>query len=80
MQDTKTFSVSSSKPIPASRLILQYTSVMVISVLIEFFIEPIGGAAPKFSSDAKLSLFVRRENDIVSLLCPAQGAPVPSFR
>ena len=46
----------------------------------EIVSEPISGSLPKFSSEAKLSLFVRKEKTSMSLLCPAQGFPVPAFR
>jgi hypothetical protein len=44
-------------------------------------LEPIGGAKPKFSSDSKsLGNFEKTEADSLALLCPAQAAPIPSFR
>ena len=43
-------------------------------------LEPIGGSTPKFSGTAVLNLIRSEQNEIVSLLCPAQGSPVPAFR
>ena len=45
--------------------------------------EPVGSASPKFSTLATLDNirgFVAKENLMFSLLCPAQGFPVPNFR
>ena len=44
-------------------------------------LEPIGGAAPKFSSDSKtLGNFDKKEGAQLALNCPAQAFPLPSFR
>ncbi len=46
-----------------------------------FLAEPIGGAAPKFSSDSKtLGNFEKSSKETLALLCPAQASPLPSFR
>ncbi len=45
-----------------------------------FSAEPIGGAKPKFSQDSKSNTFVRESGSMLSLMCPAQGSPIPSFR
>ena len=42
--------------------------------------EPVGGSAPKFSSDTKTSGIERRVLNPLSLRCPAQGSPIPAFR
>ncbi len=43
--------------------------------------EPIGGAAPKFSTDSKsLGTFEKVEGGTLALLCPAQAMPLPSYR
>ena len=42
--------------------------------------EPVGGSAPKFSTDSKGSIFVRPVKEPIVQLCPAQGSPVPTFR
>ena len=42
--------------------------------------EPIGSAAPKFSQETKSLSFVKPVDITLSLLCAAQGAPLPSYR
>ncbi|XP_061930172.1 cell adhesion molecule Dscam2 isoform X23 [Apis cerana] len=42
--------------------------------------EPLGAKGPKFSSDDRVNSFVRAAGGSSTLLCPAQGFPVPSFR
>lgn len=44
------------------------------------FIEPIGYKAPSFATDSKISSFDRETNSMVTLLCPAQAYPYPSYR
>ena len=44
-----------------------------------WFLEPIGGSAPKFSSVAIEQILVSGSQPI-SLTCPAQGSPCPAFR
>ncbi|CAD1475936.1 unnamed protein product, partial [Heterotrigona itama] len=39
-----------------------------------------GAKGPKFSSDDRVNSFVRAAGSSSTLLCPAQGFPVPSFR
>ena len=57
-------------PVPAYRLVpLSFP-----------FSEPIGGSAPKFTLDSKLSLVERKFAHPLTLVCPAQGSPVPSYR
>ena len=43
-------------------------------------LEPIGGAKPKFSLNTESLRFTREALSSVSLLCPAQGSPIPSYR
>ena len=43
-------------------------------------IEPIAGSAPKISVASKLSSLFTKSSSPVSLSCPAQGSPRPSFR
>ena len=46
-----------------------------------FTIEPIGGAAPKFSSSSKsIGTFEEHGGESLALVCPAQAYPLPSFR
>ena len=57
-------------PVPAYRLVpLSFP-----------FSEPIGGSAPKFTLDSKLSLVERKFAQPLTLVCPAQGSPVPGYR
>jgi len=44
------------------------------------FSEPIGSAAPKFSQETKSLSFVRPVGVTLSLLCAAQGSPLPAYR
>ena len=57
-------------PVPAFRLVLPTFLIT----------EPVGGSAPKFSSDAKTSGIDRAAMHSLSLACPAQGSPVPAYR
>lgn len=43
-------------------------------------LEPVATKKPKFSSDAKFTGYERVRGDDLTLLCPAQGFPVPSYR
>ena len=44
-------------------------------------IEPVGGAAPKFSSSSKsIGTFEEKGGEPLALVCPAQAHPLPSFR
>ena len=44
------------------------------------FSEPISGSAPKFTINSKLSLVERKLAEPLTLVCPAQGSPVPGYR
>ncbi len=44
------------------------------------FVEPIGGASPKFSARDKINAYSAKSSEILALDCPAQGFPVPAFR
>ncbi len=44
------------------------------------YLEPIGGAKPKFSVDTNGLIVVREANSVIGITCPAQGYPLPSFR
>ena len=43
-------------------------------------LEPIGSAPPKFSNKDKLNALIHKKNEVISLVCAAQGAPMPAFR
>ncbi|XP_068990777.1 Down syndrome cell adhesion molecule 1 isoform X5 [Neodiprion pinetum] len=42
--------------------------------------EPVGSKAPKFSNDAKKAWYERLTGQDLTVLCPAQGFPVPTYR
>nr|XP_037870633.1 Down syndrome cell adhesion molecule-like protein Dscam2 isoform X46 [Bombyx mori] len=42
--------------------------------------EPIGSKSPAFSTDNKFSWYLRGVGQSLSIMCPAQGFPVPLFR
>ena len=45
------------------------------------FSEPIGGSKPKFSlGGTEAFVLTRTKSKPIALLCPAQGAPLPSYR
>lgn len=43
-------------------------------------IEPLGSKAPAFSSDSKISMFVRKTSESFALLCEPQAFPVALIR
>ena len=45
-----------------------------------FVSEPVGTVLPKFPTTDNSRGFVSRDGDSVTLLCPAQGFPVPLYR
>ena len=53
---------------------------MVVLFLISLCSEPIGSSKPKFSEDVSLKGLNRKESNAVTLVCPSQGFPLPSFR
>ena len=58
-------------PVPAHRFVHPSRSSLA---------EPVGGSAPKFSTDLTTSGVKRSSNAPFSLSCPAQGSPVPAYR
>lgn len=44
------------------------------------FIEPVSSASPKLTSGDKLISVEASQRKSITLLCPAQGFPVPSYR
>lgn len=44
------------------------------------FSEPVGGARPRFSTDSKGTVLERISGIALTMLCPGQGFPVPTFR
>jgi hypothetical protein len=53
---------------------------MLIKTKTKTITEPIGSAAPKFSQETKSLSYVKPVDITLSLLCAAQGAPLPSYR
>lgn len=43
-------------------------------------VEPVGRVSPKFTTGDKSRAFDANGGDSVTLLCPAQAFPAPSFR
>lgn len=43
-------------------------------------VEPVSSTRPRFATDSKLVLLERTARLSLSLACPGQGFPVPSFR
>lgn len=43
-------------------------------------LEPLGSKAPAFSSDSKISMFVRKTGESFALLCEPQAFPVALIR
>jgi hypothetical protein len=42
--------------------------------------EPIGSSPPKLVGDSKINLVTKQKGSFLSLVCPAQAMPIPSFR
>ena len=70
-QPTSLSCPAQGSPVPS------YRSVNVVKL---FSAEPVGGSAPKFSGELKISTPEKASDEPLSLSCPAQGSPVPSFR
>ena len=66
-------------PLPSFRLgLLLLLCMFFISSV--FFLEPVGGTAPRFSSTRKSESYQKPSGLALSLSCPAQASPLPSFR
>ena len=69
---------------PSSELSHPCIQVSVQNVYFALFysfdIEPIGGSKPQISEDSQLKRLLRSQNEVMALVCPAQGHPQPSFR
>ena len=61
-------------PLPAFRCV---TNCWFLKL---YFLEPIGGAKPKFSQILNGVQILHDSNSAISLSCPAQGFPLPAFR
>lgn len=60
--------------------ILFVNTILYIRIFAFSILEPIGSKSPTFSTDDKLSWYVRTVGQSLNLLCPAQAFPVPVFR
>lgn len=65
-------------PVPTFRY--SFSLSLSLSCTNIFAAEPLGAKGPKFSSDDRVHSFVRAAGGSSTLLCPAQGFPVPSSR
>lgn len=52
----------------------------LLNNLKNIYAEPVGSKAPTFSTDSKISMFVRKTGEDFALLCQAQAFPVPLIR
>ena len=58
-----------------------YSNIIKLINKYRYVTEPVGGAAPKFSSSSKtIGTFDEKGGDSLALVCPAQANPLPSFR
>ena len=55
-------------------------STISLVFLFLLFLEPIGGSIPKFSGITHLTGLLGKSSQPLTITCPAQGSPVPSFR
>ena len=53
---------------------------MFIDDVISISSETVGSSRPKFSEDVSLKGLIREELKTVTMVCPAQSYPLPSFR
>ena len=53
---------------------------MCIKDIICISSETVGSSRPKFSEDVSLKGLIREELKTVTMVCPAQSYPLPSFR
>ena len=61
--------------------VVHFQNLLNVSLMtMNFLAEPIGGSAPKFSGESTISNLLRERSESLSLTCPAQGSPTPSFR
>ncbi|OWR53910.1 Dscam [Danaus plexippus plexippus] len=66
-------------PVPVFRYLTTHFKVRLQDIPCHYT-EPIGSKSPTFSTDDKLSWYVRTLNQSIDLVCPAQAYPVPVFR
>ena len=78
--NTKSHIVSSGRPHFSVQAIFAPKNLLSNGFLYFICVEPIGSAKPKFSEDISLKGIIRMESNAVTLVCPAQSFPVPSYR
>lgn len=59
---------------------VSHSRIQVLEKKNSLLLEPIGKSAPKFTSDSKRHDYFRELGSPTSLLCAAQGAPIPTTR
>lgn len=78
--NTKSYIVSSGRSHVSIQAIFAQNKSLLNGSLYSISVEPIGSAKPKFSEDISLKGLIRLESKAVTLVCPAQSFPLPSYR
>ena len=78
--NTKSYIVSSGRFHFSIQAIVTPNDLSLNGFLYFICVEPIGSAKPKFSEDISLKGLIRMESKAVTLVCPAQSFPLPSYR
>ncbi|KAL2740305.1 Down syndrome cell adhesion molecule-like protein Dscam2 [Vespula squamosa] len=82
-QDLTLFCPAKGFPVPTYRRIVfscHVSIVLFVSLGNLTIVEPVATKKPKFSSDSKFAGYDRLVDQDLTLLCPAQGFPVPTYR
>jgi len=61
-------------------LIITLSAFLARFLPLHLFVEPVGSVRPKFPTMDNSRGFISNQRDSLTLLCPAQGFPVPSHR
>ena len=77
---TKSHIASSGRSHFSIQAIFAPNDLLLNGFLYFICVEPIGSAKPKFSEDISLKGLIRMESKAVTLVCPAQSFPLPSYR
>ena len=78
--NTKSYIASSGRSHSSIQAIFAPNDLLLNGFLYFICVEPIGSAKPKFSEDISLKGLIRMESKAVTLVCPAQSFPLPSYR
>lgn len=78
--NTKSYIASSGRSHFSIQAIFAPNDLLLNGFLYFICVEPIGSAKPKFSEDISLKGLIRMESKAVTLVCPAQSFPLPSYR